>query len=110
MDSCIFCQIISGQLTAKKVQETDLVLAFRDINPKAPTHILIVPKEHQSRPSSIKPATLAEMFQTAASLAKDEGIDRSGYRLVFNIGKQAGQSVDHAHLHLLGGKAAQALY
>lgn len=89
------------------LQKDELVTAFRDINPQAPTHILIVPNEHLDSAHQIGPghsALLDRMFETARRLAEQEGIATSGYRLVINTGPQAGQSVDHLHLHLLGGR------
>jgi histidine triad (HIT) family protein len=104
---CLFCRIVAGELPAQIVRETDNVVAFRDINPQAPTHILLVPKEHLRSLEEIDEgptAVLAEMIRSALQLARAEGIDRTGWRLVANTGADAGQSVHHLHFHLLGGR------
>jgi len=104
---CLFCRIVAGELPAQIVRETDNVVAFRDINPQAPTHILLVPKEHLRSLEEIDEghtAVLAEMIRSAVQLARAEGIDRAGWRLVANTGADAGQSVHHLHFHLLGGR------
>lgn len=105
--NCLFCKIGAKEISADIVHSTDRVVAFRDVNPKAPTHILIIPKDHIESAASISDEhadLLAEMFESAAHLAKSEGIDRSGWRLVTNVGPDAGQSVPHLHFHLLGGR------
>jgi histidine triad (HIT) family protein len=105
--SCVFCLIASRELPAEILHESDRVVAFRDSNPKAPTHILLIPKEHVESVSDIADRhgeTLADLMQTAAHLAKAEGIAVSGWRLVANVGPDAGQSVFHLHFHLLGGR------
>ncbi len=104
---CLFCRIVAGEAPARILRETDNVVAFRDVNPQAPTHILLVPKEHLRSLEEIgqgHAAVLAEMIQSAAQLARAEGIDRTGWRLVANTGADAGQSVHHLHFHLLGGR------
>jgi histidine triad (HIT) family protein len=104
---CLFCKIAARDIPADIVHETDDVVAFRDLNPKAPTHILLIPKEHVESAAAVTEDhadLLAEIFQTAAHLAKAEGIDASGWRLVTNVGPDAGQSVSHLHFHLLGGR------
>jgi histidine triad (HIT) family protein len=104
---CLFCKIGAKEIPADIVHSTDRVVAFRDVNPKAPTHILIIPKNHIESAASISDKhadLLAEIFESAAHLAKSEGIDRSGWRLVTNVGPDAGQSVPHLHFHLLGGR------
>ena len=104
---CLFCEIVAGEMKADVVHSSDNVVAFRDINPQAPTHILIVPKEHIESARAIRDKhgeLLAEITITAAHLAKADGIDRSGWRLVTNVGPDAGQSVHHLHYHLLGGR------
>ncbi len=104
---CIFCGIVSGSLPTELVHEGENVVAFRDITPQAPTHVLIVPREHIESVADLEErhtALLGEMFLAANSIARQEGIAASGYRLVFNCGRAAGQSVDHVHLHLLGGR------
>ena len=103
--SCAFCRIVAGEAPAQVLHSTDTVLAFRDTNPQAPTHLLLIPKEHVTDARELEDhhaGTLAHLFQTAAHLAKTEGIDRTGWRLVANVGPDAGQSVYHLHFHLLG--------
>lgn len=105
--SCPFCRIVSGEAPADIVHASDQIVAFRDLNPKAPTHILVVPKEHVSGMSDLGPehgAMLADLFVSAAHLARAERIEESGWRLVANTGPDAGQSVFHLHFHLLGGR------
>jgi histidine triad (HIT) family protein len=103
---CLFCQIVRGGVPAKKVAETADVLAFRDINPQAPTHVLLIPKRHVAASaaelSARDGALVGEMFALAARIASDEGL-ASGWRLVTNVGPHAGQSVFHLHFHLVGG-------
>lgn len=103
---CLFCKIVAGEIPGEKVHETDDVLAFRDVNPQAPTHVLVVPKEHHenaAETAAAAPGVLAEMFIVGRAVAEAEGLD--GHRLVFNSGASAGQVVFHAHLHVLGGRA-----
>lgn len=105
--SCLFCKIVAGEIPADVVRETDRTLAFRDIDPKAPTHILLIPKEHVASVAEVGDGhadLLADLMQSAAHLAHTEGIDQSGWRLVSNVGPGAGQSVFHLHFHLLGGR------
>ena len=107
MEDCLFCKIASGEIGSKKAYEDDRVLAFYDISPAAPVHILIIPKQHIQSAYDLKEsdgALLGHMFEIAAQLAKELGIADSGYRLVTNVGADAGQSVPHLHLHLLGGR------
>lgn len=107
MENCIFCRIIRGELPNAKLYEGDGVIAFRDINPQAPVHILIIPKEHFTSLNEVpldKMALVQELFAAAKLLAAKENIQERGYRLVMNIRKEGGQSVDHVHLHLLGAK------
>lgn len=107
MEDCLFCRIASKEIEADVVHASDDVVAFRDINPQAPTHILIIPKEHVESARALRDRhgeMLAEILQVAAHLAKADGIDRSGWRLVTNVGPDAGQSVRHLHFHLLGGR------
>lgn len=104
---CIFCKIIAGDIPSTKVYEDDLVYAFRDINPQAPTHILVIPKAHISGVSDItaeNSAVVAHIFEVIPQIAKAEGLT-GGYRVVSNCGKDAGQTVFHLHFHILGGKA-----
>jgi histidine triad (HIT) family protein len=105
---CKFCQIAAREAPADIVHASDHVVAFRDVRPQAPTHILLIPKEHVESAADLSDhdaGVLAEIFATAGHLAKAEGIDRSGWRLVTNVGPGAGQSVYHLHFHLLGGRA-----
>jgi histidine triad (HIT) family protein len=107
-DDCIFCKIVAGTIPAREVHRDEHAIAFRDINPQAPTHILLVPTTHYEDAVELAtndPPGLAALVVTGRALALSEGIADSGYRLVFNTGPDAGQSVFHAHLHLLGGRA-----
>ncbi len=107
MEECLFCRVVSGEMGTDLVHSSDHVVAFKDINPQAPVHLLIVPKEHIESAKSLtdKHADLAaEIFETAAHLAKANEVDRTGWRLLTNIGPDAGQSVHHLHFHLLGGR------
>lgn len=107
MDSCLFCKIVAGDIPATVVHVTDDVLVFRDLNPVAPTHVLVIPKRHivgADHIASDDGAVLAAMFVAAKAVAAAEGIDESGYRTVFNVGPNAGQTVPHLHLHVLGGR------
>lgn len=104
---CIFCRIAAGEMDADIVHEDDQVLAFRDINPQAPTHILVIPREHVARVGDLEERhtdLVGRLFLAAAELAAEDGVDETGYRLVMNTGAGAGQSVFHIHLHLLGGR------
>jgi histidine triad (HIT) family protein len=103
--SCLFCRIVAGEIPAKIVAQTDDCLAFRDIDPKAPTHVLVIPREHVPSLADAADATLiGKMALLAAEIARSEGIAQSGYRTVFNTNADAGQTVFHLHLHLLGGR------
>jgi histidine triad (HIT) family protein len=105
--NCIFCKIAAHDVPSDIVHESDTVVAFRDTDPKAPTHILLIPREHVASVADLGSehgAMLAELAETAAELARSEGIDESGWRLVTNVGAGAGQSVFHLHFHLLGGR------
>ncbi|MDQ4006207.1 MAG: HIT domain-containing protein [Actinomycetota bacterium] len=107
MQDCLFCKIVAGEVEADVVHSSDHVVAFRDINPAAPVHILIIPKDHIESARTLNKEhdeVLAEMFTAASHLAKANEIDRTGWRLVTNVGSAAGQSVHHLHLHLLGGR------
>jgi histidine triad (HIT) family protein len=104
---CLFCAIVAGEIPATVVSETDRVLAFRDINPQAPTHVLVIPKDHYPHVAALATADsglLAEVISQAHQVAVAEGVSETGYRVVFNIGEQAGQTVAHVHAHLLGGR------
>ena len=103
---CIFCKIISGEIPSNKAYEDDKVLAFYDLEPQAPVHILIVPKEHIACAADVTPensAVIAHIFEVAAIIAKEKGLD-DGFRIVNNCGDSAGQTVKHIHFHLMGGR------
>ena len=103
-DSCLFCRIVRGEIPARIVREDEHTVAFRDIDPKAPTHVLVIPKEHvASLDEARDPALAGRLLLAAAEIARSEGIT-SGYRTVVNTGADAGQTVFHLHLHLLGGR------
>jgi len=105
---CIFCKIASGEIKSDIVYHDDRITAFRDINPQAPTHILIIPNEHVPGVGDMKPeqaGMMSELTRAAAAIAEQEGIGKSGFRLVVNSGPDANQTVDHLHMHLLGGRA-----
>ena len=104
---CVFCKIVAGEIPADILYQDEGLIAFRDINPVAPTHLLIIPKKHISSLAHLTKADLSligDMVNTANQLAKREGISESGYRLVINCGKQGGQLVPHLHMHLIGGR------
>ena len=111
MSDCLFCRIVAGEIPATVVRESEHTLAFRDIAPQAPTHVLVVPKDHYPDVAALsaQPALLAELVAQAHRVAADEGIGERGYRLVFNTGPDAGQTVSHAHVHILGGRPLGAL-
>jgi histidine triad (HIT) family protein len=107
MADCLFCRIVQKQIPATVVEETDQTLAFRDINPRAPVHILVIPKEHIPALLELKPehaAVLSEVHQTIQKVARKEKIDETGFRVVVNNGKDSGQAVSHIHYHVLGGR------
>ena len=106
-DDCLFCRIIAGSIPAERLHDDELVLAFRDIAPRAPTHVLLVPKQHIASAAELTEADgpmLGRLFTVAADLARSEGIADGGYRLVSNVGRWGGQTVDHLHFHLMGGR------
>jgi histidine triad (HIT) family protein len=104
-DPCLFCRIVRGEIPAKVVAETDDCVAFRDINPQAPVHVLVIPREHvASLNEAPDPALVGKLALVAAEIAKREGIADAGYRTVINTNANAGQTVFHIHLHLLGGR------
>jgi histidine triad (HIT) family protein len=108
MPECLFCRIVAGEIPSTRVHEDDDVIAIRDIAPRAPTHILILPRRHIASALDLTDADgplLGRMFAAAADIARAEGIADAGYRLVSNVGRWGGQSVDHLHLHLMGGRA-----
>jgi histidine triad (HIT) family protein len=107
MSECLFCEIIAHRVPATVVAEDDQVVAIRDVNPQAPTHVLILPREHIASAADLTPAQdplWGRMLHVAQKIAIDEGIAESGYRLVTNVGHAGGQTVAHLHIHLLGGR------
>lgn len=108
MADCLFCSIAAGETVATRVLESPRTIAFRDISPQAPTHVLVIPKEHYPDLAALAGAgggLLEEVAAQAHQIAAAAGIDGSGYRVVFNTGPHAGQTVRHAHAHVLGGRA-----
>ncbi len=106
-DDCLFCRIVNGSIPTEHLHADDLVVAFRDIAPRAPTHILLVPVPHIASAADLTEADgplLGRLFTVAAELARTEGIADGGYRLVSNVGRWGGQTVDHLHVHLMGGR------
>jgi histidine triad (HIT) family protein len=106
--SCLFCRIAAREIPADIVRESERVVAFRDVNPQAPTHILLIPKEHVTSVAELgenHAGVLSDIMQAAAQLARADGIADSGWRLVTNVGADAGQTVFHLHFHLLGGRS-----
>jgi histidine triad (HIT) family protein len=112
VSDCLFCRMVSGDIAPDVVRETDRTLAFRDVNPQAPTHVLVIPKEHHATVGAVAaadPQLAAELLSAAQAVAEQEGLGTAdspepGWRLVTNSGPQAGQSVHHVHLHVLGGR------
>lgn len=111
MGDCIFCKIAKGEIPSPRLLETERCLVFKDINPTAPVHLLVIPKKHFANIGELgSPAgsedreILADLFLTAAQAAKEAGVAETGYRLVLNVGPQGGQEVPHVHIHLLGGR------
>jgi histidine triad (HIT) family protein len=105
--SCLFCRIANGEIPARVARQDERMVAFHDIDPKAPVHVLLIPRKHIASVSELAAADAGEighLFAVARTLAEELGVARSGYRLVVNAGADAGQSVDHVHLHLLGGR------
>lgn len=106
-EGCLFCRIAAGEIPAQMVYEGDEIVAFRDINPQAPTHILVIPRRHIASVNDMQPGDaelVGGLYLVARELAREEGIAEKGYRLVMNTGPGAGQTVHHIHLHLLGGR------
>ena len=105
--SCIFCQIVAGKVPSEILYQDEEVIAFRDINPQSPIHLIIIPKRHipsLAHLSEAESSLIGDMVNVANQLARREGISESGYRLVINCGEQGGQLVPHLHMHLLGGR------
>ncbi|WP_175411157.1 histidine triad nucleotide-binding protein [Streptomyces sp. TRM64462] len=104
---CLFCKIVVGEVPATIVRETDTTVAFRDINPQAPTHVLVIPKAHHRDAAALAaadPVLAADVLREAGEVAAQEKTDTTGYRIIFNTGTGAGQTVFHAHAHVLGGR------
>lgn len=105
--TCLFCKIVNKELPAKIVYENHQILAFKDTEPVAPLHLLIIPKKHIATLNHLEfqdKELIGKLFLVAQKIAKEQGVSESGYRLVVNVGRDAGQTVEHLHLHLLGGK------
>jgi histidine triad (HIT) family protein len=110
MADCLFCKIIAGEIPSTKVYEDDYVLAFRDIEPQAPQHIIIIPKKHIASANEItaeNSSLIGKIFEVASKIAKELGFSENGYRIVNNCGEDGGQTVGHIHFHLLGGRNLQ---
>jgi histidine triad (HIT) family protein len=104
--SCLFCKIVAGEIPSAKLAESDRCLAFRDIGPQAPTHVLVIPKKHYDSVNELDdPAVMGELAAMAKDVAKAEGVAGNGFRLVVNTGKDGGQTVGHLHMHLLAGRS-----
>lgn len=109
---CLFCKIVAGEIPATIVRETDTTVAFRDIHPQAPTHVLVIPRVHYPDAATLAagdPSAAADVLREAGEVARMESVDGTGYRVVFNTGPGAGQTVFHAHAHVLGGRDLQKL-
>lgn len=107
MSDCLFCRILAGEIPSTEVLSTETTYAFRDIEPQAPTHVLVIPREHVQDASALTAEhgpLLADLFTAAREVARKEGVDATGYRLLFNVGDDALNSVPHLHLHVLGGR------
>ena len=110
MENCLFCKIVAGTIPSTKVYEDDSILAFRDINPQAPVHVLVIPKVHIQDTDGVtaeNSAVIAHIFEVIPPIAKAEGL-ANGYRVISNCGPDSGQMVPHLHFHILGGKALSA--
>lgn len=107
MTDCLFCKIINKKAPASIIYEDNNIIVIKDIEPKAPLHLLIIPKKHIPSINHLEPedkTLVGELFLTAKKIAKDQGVAETGYRLIFDTGKDAGQTINHLHLHLLGGR------
>lgn len=106
-DGCLFCRMASGEMDVPKLHDDDAVFAIRDINPRAPVHLLIIPKQHIADAREVRDehgAILGRMFAVAARLAEDEGLAKRGFRIAFNVGEDAGMTIPHLHMHVVGGR------
>ena len=107
MGDCLFCNMVQGTMQVEKLYEDDLVFSIRDIHPRAPVHIMVIPKRHIASALELRDehgALLGRLFAAAAEVARREGLDERGYRLAFNVGENAGMTIPHLHLHMLGGR------
>jgi histidine triad (HIT) family protein len=110
MDNCLFCKIINGEITATKIYENKHIIAFNDIDPKAPIHILVIPKKHIRSINELNSSDInlaGEIILAAKKIAKDQGVDSKGFRVVFNTNDDGGQTVYHIHMHIMGGRQMQ---
>lgn len=101
---CLFCKIIAGEIPCTKVYEDETVFAFRDINPQAPTHVLVIPKKHMANILECDGETMQALLNAVQLIAKQEGVAEDGFRIVSNCGRNGAQSVNHLHIHLMGGR------
>jgi histidine triad (HIT) family protein len=107
MTECLFCRMVAGEIQPDVVYEDDEIMAFRDVNPQAPTHVLVIPKRHIATANELQPddaELIGRMVLVAGKVAVDDGVDARGYRMLLNCNREAGQSVFHIHLHVLGGR------
>ena len=107
MADCLFCSMAEGKMQVDKLYEDDLVFSIRDIHPRAPVHVMVIPKQHIPTATDLTEEhgpLLGWLFAVAAQVARQEGLDERGYRLAFNVGEQAGMTISHLHLHMLGGR------
>jgi histidine triad (HIT) family protein len=108
LSECLFCRILAGEIPSAEVASTELSYAFRDLNPVAPLHVLVIPRQHIESAASVSAehgAVLADMMELAREIAAGEGLAERGYRLVLNVGEDSGNSVPHLHMHVLGGRS-----
>lgn len=110
MENCLFCKIIREEIPSEQILETSTYVAFKDIKKDAPVHILIVPKRHIERPEELTADEISDMISGSEEVAQIMGVKESGYRLSFNVGKGAGQVIDHVHMHLVGGDPTKGMY
>ena len=110
MSECVFCRIVNNEIPSEKVGKSESFIAIKDLHPKAPVHNLLIPKRHIEKPDELDESELRELFDLSKNVAENSGVRGDGYRLIFNVGKKAGQEIDHVHLHLIGGSQAKSLY